>query len=65
MKTGKQEGARSELLLLRQRQKQLGRGLRLMYEQVLREPVPADMIDALHAATRVEVTDSDKLPAVL
>jgi hypothetical protein len=54
METGKQEGARSELLLLRQRQKQLGRGLRLMYEQVLREPVPTDMIDALHAATRAE-----------
>jgi hypothetical protein len=25
-----------------------------MYEHVLREPVPTDMIDALHAATRAE-----------
>jgi hypothetical protein len=49
---GMNAAKRSELLSVRVRQRQLGRGLRLMYEQVLREPVPSDMIDALQAAVK-------------
>jgi hypothetical protein len=52
MRTAKQESNRRELLSIRHRQKQLGRGLRLMYEQVLREPVPVEMLEALRAAER-------------
>ena len=59
MKPEKDDNARRELFSLRQRQKQLGRGLRMMYEQVLREPVPVDMVDALHAAVRAEVAEAD------
>jgi hypothetical protein len=50
MSTGQQESTLHKSLSVRQRQKQLGRGLRMMYEQVLREPVPADMIEALWQA---------------
>ena len=50
MNTGKKKDGRGTVLSFRQRQKQLGRGLRLMYEQVLREPIPVDIVDALHAA---------------
>jgi hypothetical protein len=49
MSTGKQEGTRRELLSVRQRQRQLGRGLRIMYEKVLREPMPAEMLEVLRA----------------
>jgi hypothetical protein len=49
MSTGKQD-TRPGSLSVRQRQKKLGRGLRLMYEQVLREPIPPDMIEALRRA---------------
>jgi len=60
MRSGRHESTRPELLSLRRRQKQLGLGLRLMYEQVLREPVPADMIDVLHAAERAEAAGSKR-----
>ena len=29
-----------------------------MYEQVLLEPVPTDMVDSLHAAASTEATDN-------
>jgi hypothetical protein len=58
MTSGRQESTRGELLSLRRRQKQLGRGLRLIYEQVLREPVPDDMIEALLTAERSEAMGS-------
>jgi hypothetical protein len=50
MTNKKRECNRRDLLSVRQRQKQLGRGLRLMYEQVLCEPIPPDMIEALRRA---------------
>lgn len=50
MNTAKHESIRHNATLIRLRQRQLGRGLRLLYEQVLREPVPPDMIDALDTA---------------
>jgi hypothetical protein len=43
----KTENARHDVLAMRRRQKQLGRQLRLMYEQFLQEPIPADMLEAL------------------
>ncbi len=50
MSTGKDENARRDVLSARFRQRQLGRGLRLMYEQVLREPIPVELIDAVRMA---------------
>ncbi|MGH6889169.1 MAG: hypothetical protein ACREHF_08245 [Rhizomicrobium sp.] len=39
--------AAAEKAALRLRQRRIGRELRLFYERVLREPLPADMLDAL------------------
>lgn len=54
MNTAKHESIRCNATSVRLRQRQLGRGLRLLYEQVLREPVPSDMIDALDTAAAGE-----------
>ncbi|HEY3638236.1 MAG TPA: NepR family anti-sigma factor [Rhizomicrobium sp.] len=48
--------ARRDTFALRLRQKQLGRDLRLMYEEYLREPIPAEMLDTLR---RVEASSRD------
>ena len=43
----KAEKPRDDALAMRRRQKQLGRQLRLMYEQLLQEPIPVDMLEVL------------------
>jgi hypothetical protein len=47
----------AETAALRLRQRQIGRELRLFYERLLREPLPADMIDALLEADSRERTN--------
>ncbi|HEY3777502.1 MAG TPA: hypothetical protein VGL35_05550 [Rhizomicrobium sp.] len=46
----KETSTRAETAALRLRQRQIGRELRLLYERLLRDPLPEDMIDALHEA---------------
>lgn len=42
-----ESSALAETAALRLRQRQIGRELRLLYEKLLREPLPDDMLDAL------------------
>lgn len=48
---------------LRLRQRQIGRELRLYYERDMREPLPADMLDALlEADSRRRTSAPDREP---